>query len=169
MERRQLLKFIGFAALAGSAGVIAACNNIATADEKTMTNDSVSKPIEPELTEREKLIVNRTKMSIQDKEKPTELELKHTPEISFGEPDEKGFVKTTITLGSGGIIHPADENHWIDYLKIFVNDKEFAHVENKNGGVRGFSDFWIKLEKGAIVKAEAGCNLHGIWENIKTY
>ncbi len=161
---------LGISALAGSAALIAACTTGSEQDGKAViTGDSLTAEPAKEISDRDKLIVNRSRMEILDPAKPTELELKHTPEIKFGEVDEKGFVKVSVTLGSQGIIHPADDNHWIDYLKLYVDDIEFAHVENKNGSVRGFSDFWVKMQKGVKVKAEAGCNLHGIWENSISY
>ncbi len=116
-----------------------------------------------------KLIINRQKMSFIDPENPTDHELKHTPEITFLESDDKGFTKMKIHLGSKGIVHPTEENHWIDYLKIFNNDKLIAFTEFENGPIRGYAEYFVKLAKGDTVLVEAGCNLHGIWTNTASF
>lgn len=116
-----------------------------------------------------KLIINRQKMSFADPENPTDFELKHTPEITFLEPDGTGFTRMKIHVGSKGIIHPTEENHWIDYLKIFNNDKLIAFTEFENGPVRGYAEYFVKLAKGDTILVDAGCNLHGIWSNSASF
>jgi superoxide reductase len=118
---------------------------------------------------KDNLIINRQKMKIADTDSPTEFELKHTPEIQFLETDEKGFTLVKIHIGSGGIVHPTLENHWIDYMKIYKNDKLVASIEFEKGSIRGFSENFIKLEKGNVVLVEIGCNLHGIWSNTAIF
>ena len=108
-------------------------------------------------------------MSFIDPENPTDHELKHTPEITFLESDDKGFTKMKIHLGSKGIVHPTEENHWIDYLKIYSNDKLLVFTEFENGPIRGYAEYFVKLAKGDTVLVEAGCNLHGIWTNTATF
>lgn len=161
MQRRQLLKSIGLLSIAGaSVTLLAGC------EEKTKEEEVVKEETpKPELSEREKLLVNRKKMAIQDAENPTELELKHTPAIEVKEEDGKGFTRVDVTIGSKGIIHPTEANHWIDYIKLYLDEKLIASVENEIGAARGFSSFYVKLEGVSSIKAEAGCNLHGIWEN----
>ncbi len=160
MERRELLKSIGLIAVTGaSAMLLPACSN----DQKVQTlTDTI---IEPEKNEREKLIINRTKMKISDLQHPTELEQKHTPFIELKEKDTKGFTKVDITLGLNGIIHPVEKNHWIDYIKLFLDDSLIGTVEFEAGVARGFASFFVKLDGVKTIKSEIGCNLHGIWEN----
>ena len=173
MNRREMLKKSGVLALVGATGLAAACAPT-TDPEVKQTTDVDSTETQPEtqaveLSERDKLIVNRTKMTFADPENPTDHELKHTPDISFGEMDKDGFVAIHVILGMKGIIHPAIPEHWIDYLTFHVNDKKISHIENENGPVRGAAGVLAKLSSGDVVKVEAGCNLHGIWENSVTF
>lgn len=116
---------------------------------------------------QEKLIINRMKMTFADPKNPTPHELKHTPQITFGEQDPNGFTKVIITIGQGGIIHPTEENHWIDYMTIYKNDKLVSNQILENGPIRGYAEHYLKLQSGDVLKVEAGCNLHGIWEHAE--
>ncbi|MBN2669327.1 MAG: sodium-translocating pyrophosphatase [Bacteroidales bacterium] len=120
----------------------------------------------------ESLIINRNKMAIADPANPTEFELKHTPEIVFGEPKEDGTVDVSVNIGSKNIVHPNQEDHWIDFVNVYVdgNDvKEVVKTIYSNDGNNKFGPFNLKLIKGNKVKVEIGCNLHGIWENEVVY
>ncbi len=152
MKRRDAFKKIGLASLAIGAA-------------------SIFKPsfAEGQVPQGGKLIINRQMMSFADPENPTDFELKHTPEISFLESDGNGFTKIRIHIGSKGIVHPTEENHWIDYLKVYTNDKLVVFTENENGPIRGYAEYFIKLVKGDILLVEAACNLHGIWSNSATF
>ena len=159
MKRRDLIKSIGFLSFTGaSALLIASCG-------KPVEEKQPLETIEPEKTEREKLIINRTKISVQNPDNPSELELKHTAFIEVKEKDDKGFTKIDITLGSKGFIHPTENDHWIDYIKLFHDNKLIATTEFEIGAARGFNSFLVKLEGVKTIKVEIGCNMHGIWEN----
>ncbi len=121
-----------------------------------------------QIVQKEKANKNRQRMNIKDAEHPTKLELKHTPEISLGDKDAKGFTKVEITVGSKNIIHPAVKDHWIDYLKLYKDGELVGHLAIEPGMARGFSGFRVKLDGAKVLKAEIGCNLHGIWENTLT-
>lgn len=152
MKRRDVFKKIGLASIAlGTAGVF------------------IPNWVQSQSQTSGKLIINRQKMSIVDPKNPTDFELKHTPEITFLEADGKGFTRVKIHMGSKGIVHPTEENHWIDYIKIFNNDKLVSFTEFENGPIRGYAEYFVKLAKGDIVLVEAGCNLHGIWTNTATF
>ena len=162
MERRDVLKKIGLMSALGATGLMAfACESKSTA----VTPAALAQEDKVVVTDRQKLIVNRLRMSFADPENPTKAELKHTPQIVFEPAGDDGFVKIDVVVGSQGIIHPATAEHWIDYLTLFVNGQRKAHIENENGEIRGNAQFWYKLKRGDIVKVESGCNLHGIWEN----
>ena len=118
--------------------------------------------------DREKLIVNREKMTIKDPDNPTNFELKHTPEISFDKITNE-FTPVKIVVGSNGIIHPTTEKHWIDFMKIYVNNRLEIYTEYNNGITQANSIHYIKLKNGDKVKVEIGCNLHGIWSNETKY
>ena len=166
MERRDVLKKIGLMSALGATGLVAfTCESKSTA----LTPVAAAQTDKVVETAREKLIVNRQRMSFADPDNPTKAELKHTPQIDF-EPDaDDGFVKINVVVGSQGIIHPATAEHWIDYLTFFVNGKRKSHIENENGEIRGNARFWYRLKEGDVVKIELGCNLHGIWENTKEF
>ncbi len=155
MRRRDLLKTIGILGITGvSAITFSSCNP-----------KEAQKEAEKKLSERDKLIVNRKKMAFQDPENPTDFELKHTPDIVIGEKNEQGFTRVDILVGSKGIIHPTKPDHWIDYLTLFADNKKILHVEYEAGVAMGFASFYVKADGVKNIKAEIGCNLHGIWEN----
>ena len=79
MKRRDLIKNAGILGLAGiSASAILACKD--TTPPVTPAPEAV---VEPEKSEKEKLIINRQKMSFKDPENPTDFEWKHTPDIQL--------------------------------------------------------------------------------------
>lgn len=137
------------------------CDNDEANAEAT---DSIS-VIEPIKKTREELIVNRTVMTIANPDSITDFENKHTPNITFGEQDEKGFVTINVSVGSAGIVHPSTDEHWIDYMTLFINGEEYKHIEIENGAGSNQQEFFAPLQNGDIVKVVLGCNLHGIWEN----
>ena len=109
--------------------------------------------------------MNRIKMKIQDPEKPTEHELKHSPEIKLGEIDTKGFTTVEISIGQKGIIHPSVDNHWIDYIELWADGKLVGKTELEASISRGFDSYKVNLKGVTKLTAIAGCNLHGIWED----
>ena len=166
MKRREAFKKLSLLSLVGLSGMaLVSCSQ----DKKEKIATVAAAVVAENISERDKLIINREKNTFADAQNPTKAELKHTPEVIFGELDEKGNVMVKITIGQQGIIHPATEGHWIDYLKVFVNDKEVIALNFANGGVRAYGDFYLALKKGEMVKAESGCNIHGIWENSIKY
>jgi len=171
MKRREAFKKIGLMALVSGGGlsILASC----TQNKKEVVATAASSTVEAEVipkvkSEREKLIVNRKYNKFKDPENPTKGELKHTPDIIIGKEDENGFSLITITVGMKNIIHPSTKKHWIDYIAIYLNNNQVAHTEFINGGIRGFSEHYLKLNKGDKLRAEAGCNLHGIYDNTIT-
>lgn len=152
MKRRKLFKTLGLASAGLVAGGALLSSKSTSAQEK-----------------QDKLIVNRQKMTFADPNHPSKHELKHTPDISFHEKDPNGFTKVKITIGQQGIIHPTTPEHWIDYLSIYKNNELVSHTEFENGPIRGYGEHFLNLKDGDIIKAESGCNLHGIWESEKKF
>ena len=175
MKRREAFKKLGLLTIIGasSAGLISACTNSAkekVANEaKPLPQDNKKQAISNWSDERSKLIINREPQKIVDTDNPTKAELKHSPDISFGEQDSKGNTLIKVTIGKDGIIHPATKEHWIDYLSLYINGNQYAHIEYVNGGIRAFDNFFATLNKGDKVKVESGCNLHGIWTSEVVY
>lgn len=157
MKRRKLLKSIGILSFIG----------VGTLLTKSCKEEKIKTTVETE--EQPKSIMNRQIMSIQNPESPTEFELKHTPEIVLGDKDEKGFTKIEIRIGSKGIIHPTQIDHWIDYLKLFKNNALVGEFKIEPGMASGFSGFRVDLSDAKQIKAVIGCNLHGIWETSMTF
>jgi len=156
MKRRKLLKSIGTLGIIGLGGsYLSSCCD----------NDTKASTIEPKKEESSTSSKNRQLMKIQNPEKPTGLELKHTPEISLGDKDEKGFTKAEITVGSKGIIHPTKVDHWIDYIKLLKDDQLVGEIKIEPGMARGFNAFRVNLDGAKSLKAIIGCNIHGVWEN----
>lgn len=117
------------------------------------------------------LIINRNVMKFADANAPTDFELKHTPEITFGTIKEDGTVDVFVKIGSNGIVHPSTAQHWIDYVNIYTNNQgtedvlETSYINNLNDT---FGPFNIKYVKDSEIRVQIGCNLHGIWENTAT-
>lgn len=156
MQRRNLLKMIGLLGIAGTVGIFSSCTE--NIEEKKVVNKK---------NDDKKANFNRQKMGIKDTENPTEAELKHTPEIKIKDTDGE-FTRVEITVGSQGVIHPSTKEHWIDYIKLFVNNNLSGLVEFEAGMARGFASFIVKNNDLKTLKAEIGCNLHGIWESSLT-
>lgn len=159
MERRKLLKSLGIISVVGVGGsLLSSCKN-----ETKQTGDT-----KENIVQKTGPAKNRKLMKIKDPEHPTDFELKHTPEISLGDKDAKGFTKVEITVGSKGIIHPAKKDHWIDYLKLYKDGELVGNLVIEPGMARGFSGFRIKLDGAKTLKAIIGCNIHGVWESTMT-
>ena len=161
MKRLEMLKTVGIATIAVTSGI----GLLSSCETKTPEVVAAVPEKQPEKSEREKLIVNRQENTFADPANPTKLELKHTPEITFGDADKNGFIQIFITVGSQGIIHPTKNDHWIDFMKILVNNKEIQNIEFANGVIRGYNSCFTKLNNGDKVKAIIGCNIHGIWQS----
>ncbi len=166
MERRKVLKTLGISAAVFSTGLINACKNedIEAKKELKKLKDSLKKTKNKPISEREKKIINRSQMEIKDPENPTKLELKHTPEIKIGDKDDLDYTEIKITIGTG-IIHPSTKAHWIDYIKLFADDELIGDVEYEAGMASGYTVFKIKTEDIHKLRAECGCNIHGIWHS----
>ncbi len=167
MDRRKLIKTLGLSAAVIGTGLIGACTQTAKnkeAEELKALKDSLKNAENKPLSERDKKIVNRNKMTIKDPENPTKAELKHTPEIKIGKKDNSGYTEIKIIIGTG-IIHPSTPEHWIDYIKLYADNQLVGNVEFEPGKALGYAGFKIKTENVKILKAECGCNIHGIWSS----
>jgi len=151
MKRREALKKLGVLGLIASSVTPV----MASTNEKFC---NVYKKYRPE-------IKNRMFMHIKDPYHPTKGELKHTPDIKIGPKNEKGYTLVEITLGQKGIIHPSTKNHWIDFIELYVDGEKVDTVVFEPGKAMGYAAFNVKLDGAKKVKAIAGCNIHGIWEN----
>jgi len=108
---------------------------------------------------------NRKIMSMKDPKNPTKGELKHTPQITIGKKDAKGYTNIAITVGQGGIIHPSTATHWIDFIKLHADNKLVGISELMPEISRGATSFSLKLDGVKTLTATSGCNIHGIWSS----
>lgn len=116
----------------------------------------------------EEVYKNRIEMEPENPEKLDAGELKHTPSITLAGKDAKGYTPVQITVGQGGIIHPSTPDHWIDFIELYADDKLVGRSELEAEISRGMAAFAVKLEGVKVLKARAGCNLHGIWTSRVT-
>ena len=107
--------------------------------------------------------MNRMEMKPKDPTKLDKGELKHTPLITVKEKDAKGYTQVEINIGQGGIIHPSTQDHWIDFIELYADDKLVGKSTLEPEISRGTASFSVKLDSVKVLKARSGCNLHGIW------
>jgi len=112
--------------------------------------------------------MNRMEMNPKDPAKMDKGELKHSPLITIKEKDAKGYTLIEITVGQGGIIHPSTPDHWIDFIELYADDKLVGKSTLEPEISRGAASFAVKLDNVKVLKAKAGCNLHGIWTTTVT-
>ena len=137
MNRREALKVAGIAAVTAAVGAQAA-----KMEEKYM---------------------NRLEMKPKDPAHIEKGELKHSPLITLGAKDAKGYTMVEILVGQGGIIHPSTPDHWIDFIELYADGKLVGKSTLEPEISRGAASFALKLDKVKTLKARSGCNLHGIW------
>ncbi len=169
MKRRnafQNLKRIGLAGIASI--MLIACNP--TQSEKPVEQEPVTEQkeavVEEAKAETNTLIVNRQLMHFADPNNPSDFEYKHTPEITLGDEAAKGFTTIQVRVGQNDIVHPVEDNHWIDFITLYADDQQVGHIEFEAGQSLGFATFYVQLDEVKALKAVAGCNLHGIWESV---
>jgi len=112
--------------------------------------------------------MNRIEMKPKDPKKMEKGELKHSPLVTIKEKDAKGYTLIEITVGQGGIIHPSTPDHWIDFIELYADDKLVGKSTLEPEISRGAASFAVKLDNVKVLKAKAGCNLHGIWTTTVT-
>ncbi len=141
MNRREAMKVAGVAAMM-----------VAVSAEAKMTEEHM----------------NRMEMKPKDPAKLDKGELKHTPLITVKEKDAKGYTLVEINIGQGGIIHPSTQDHWIDFIELYADDKLVGKSALEPEISRGAASFSVKLDSVKVLKARSGCNLHGIWTSTIT-
>jgi desulfoferrodoxin-like iron-binding protein len=98
--------------------------------------------------------------SIEDMANATDFELKHTPNIQVKEEANGQLVK--VSIGLNGIAHPQTEEHFIEWIRLFVGSEPAGEV--KFGPVdTPVAEFHIQRNDQEVI-AQDCCNLHGIWE-----
>lgn len=75
------------------------------------------------------------------------------------------IVKVTdnlVTVTVGETMHPMTAEHYIMWIKVFTNQKEY-HFDLDPNDVPQIS--FVKNANEEIVNVIAYCNLHGLWKN----
>ncbi len=162
ITKTNLSKIVGIIILFIAFISFSNCNETEEENNQTVDTTSVKKEVKKT---REELIINRDTMHIANADSVTAFENKHTPEITLGDVDESGFSEIFVKLGSNGVVHPSTDDHWIDFMTLYIDGKELKHIENKPGEGSNEHKFLAQIKAGQEVKVVIGCNLHGIWEN----
>lgn len=98
-------------------------------------------------------------------EKSPEAEVKHVPSIVIKKecelvPEESC---TNISVRIGKTLHPMLENHYIQFIDCYQDDKYIQRIEFAPESVSPAGCIHLKNEKGKITIVE-NCNLHGYWQ-----
>jgi len=92
----------------------------------------------------------------QDPNNPSELEQKHVPIIEAN----TMFAKVTV----GEVRHPMETSHWIQWIELFADEESVGRSDLSPGELPEM-EFEIDISKTKKLKAQALCNVHGLWEN----
>ncbi len=97
---------------------------------------------------------------------PSTMEKKHVPAIEAPASVKKDvWFKVKVKVGYL-IEHPSTRQHWIEEIKLMVDQFEIAQTEFEVGGFCApYAEFTVRLSHDTILRAEAECNLHGTWES----
>ena len=112
--------------------------------------------------------MNRMEMKPKDPSNMDKGELKHSPLVTIKQKDANGYTHIEITVGQSRIIHPSTPDHWIDFIELYADDKLVGKSILEPEISRGAASFAVKLDNVKVLKAKAGCNLHGIWTTTVT-
>ncbi len=96
---------------------------------------------------------------IKDMHEATEFELKHTPKVEVENDGDARIVY--VTIGLKGITHPQTEEHYIEWIRILVDDKVVAG-QDFTPDTPPITE--ARFEADGQITVRALCNLHGIWE-----
>ena len=116
---------------------------------------------------------SKTEYSLTELNKPTDwnnltnMDKKHVPIIEA--PSKvKANEPLTIKIKIGGIDqveHPNTLSHWINWVALYAGDRWIGRAafapEMTDNYVVTFS---VTFSKSATLRAQAFCNLHGVWE-----
>ncbi len=146
---------------------VASCGGNAEDAKDTAKVDTVKVEVPVKKT-REELIVNRDTIAIANPDSITELENKHSAAVTFGEKNAEGKTAVTVKVGENGLVHPAEEEHFIDFIAIYAKvkgvDTELGRVELQNDLKPAEATFTVDLKGVKEVTTFVGCNIHGIWK-----
>jgi superoxide reductase len=90
---------------------------------------------------------------------------KHTPVIEAPQKVSKGeWFEVKVVVGKD-VSHPNTKEHWISEVSLWCGDLLVAIAQLFPEVCASEVVFKVKLEKTAVLKAFAYCNLHGLWQS----
>jgi superoxide reductase len=111
---------------------------------------------------------NNYEMKPSDKNNLVKFEKKHIPEIVIGKKDSRGFTTVEIFVGTDGVVHPTEDNHWIHLIELHTDLGKVGYTKFDQFQSSGYGAFKVKLDGIRQLKAIASCNLHGVWSSEKS-
>ena len=92
---------------------------------------------------------------------------KHVPVI---EVPQKVKAKEPFTVkikvgGIDGVEHPNTLGHWVNWIGLYAGDRLVSRIEFAPEVSDGYiATLNVALNETATLRAQAFCNLHGVWE-----
>ncbi len=97
-----------------------------------------------------------------DPQNLTEAEQKHWPQIQAIHPREN--IKFAVQVVVGKLEHPMTEEHQIIFIEAFYGNRPVGKKFLKPGD-KSAATFEVVGREGLQFRADAFCNLHGLWQN----
>ena len=107
--------------------------------------------------------INRVK----DPLNKTPKEKGHAPVINWpiniksGEP-------FTVDIQVGENLHPMTANHYIQWIEVYLGTEQVVRTEFSPSCPQAKITIPIVLKESAALRVVTRCNLHGIWDSVKT-
>lgn len=104
------------------------------------------------------------KIFIESKEKSPEAEAKHIPALTVKK--ECGLIPeescTDVFIRVGKTLHPMLENHFIQFLDCYLNDRYIVRIQLTPEVLNPATCLHMKGNTGKIAVVQ-NCNIHGYW------
>jgi superoxide reductase len=100
---------------------------------------------------------------------PTDLEKKHVPIIEAPQTVKKDEAfNVTVEIGKL-LAHPNEPGHFIEWVELYCGDTFLVRISLSGGASLPKITVPVKLSHAhGPLKAWTKCNLHGLWEGIKS-
>ncbi|WP_457569515.1 class II SORL domain-containing protein [Desulfurobacterium sp.] len=90
---------------------------------------------------------------------------KHTPVIEAPAKVKKGeWFDVKVVVGKD-IAHPNTKEHWIQFISLWADNFIVGRATLEPEVAASEVTFKVRLEKDAVLTAQAYCNLHGLWHS----
>jgi len=107
--------------------------------------------------------------SVKDPNNKTLLEKQHSPVIELPSKVRSGEFFTAV-IRVGEIEHPNQNDHFIHWLKIYLDDLYLTRTDFTPVMTKPEITLSLKIAKGSgkkLIRAVTRCSQHGIWESTK--